>query len=71
VESEQIDSLRRVKIERSADDMRRALDAVRRAAEARENIMPTLLEAVRTRATVGEMMHALADVYGRCDSAVV
>ena len=71
VESEQIGSLRRVKAERSAEDMRRALDAVRRAAEARQNIMPTLLDAVRTRATVGELMHALADVYGRCDSAVV
>jgi methylmalonyl-CoA mutase N-terminal domain/subunit len=71
VESEQVDSLHRVKAERSADEMRRALHAVRRAAEARANIMPALLDAVRTRATVGELMHALADVYGRCDSAVV
>lgn len=71
VEAEQIESLRKVKAERSAADVSRALDAVRRAAAARENIMPTLLDAARTRATVSEVMHALAEVYGRCDAAVV
>jgi methylmalonyl-CoA mutase N-terminal domain/subunit len=44
---------------------------VRRAAEARENVTPALLETARARTTVGEVMHALADVYGRVDSAVV
>jgi methylmalonyl-CoA mutase, N-terminal domain len=71
VEGEQIDSLKRVKQQRSNDAVRRTLDVVRRAADAHENVMPALLEAVRTRATVGEVMHALADVYGRCDAAVV
>ncbi|MBI3839946.1 MAG: methylmalonyl-CoA mutase [Planctomycetia bacterium] len=71
VESEQIESLKRVKNQRSNDEVRRTLDAVRRAAAAHENVMPTLLETVRARTTVGEVMHALADVYGRCDSAVV
>ena len=71
VEKEQIDSLHRVKRDRSAEALGRTLDAVRRAAEAQENIMPSLLDAARARATVGEVMHALADVYGRCDTAVV
>jgi methylmalonyl-CoA mutase N-terminal domain/subunit len=71
VETEQIAALARVKRERSADDVRRALDSARRAAEANENIMPVLIEAARARVTVGETMCALADVLGRCDSAVV
>jgi methylmalonyl-CoA mutase N-terminal domain/subunit len=33
--------------------------------------MPALLDAARARASVGEVMHALADVFGRCDTAVV
>jgi methylmalonyl-CoA mutase N-terminal domain/subunit len=71
VESEQIESLRRVKADRSNDDLRRTMDAVRRAAEAQENVMPALIDVARSRATVGEVMNALADVYGRCDTAVV
>ncbi len=71
VETEQIESLRRVKADRSAEDVQRTLDSVRRAAEAEQNVMPALLDAARARATVGEVMHALADVYGRCDAAVV
>jgi methylmalonyl-CoA mutase N-terminal domain/subunit len=71
VETEQIAALRKRRAERSAADMNRALDNVRRAAEASENIMPSLIDAARTRATVGETMCALADVLGRVDSAVV
>jgi methylmalonyl-CoA mutase N-terminal domain/subunit len=71
VESEQIAALRATRKDRSQDETRGALDQVRRAAESRENVLPSLLDAARARATVGEVMHALADVYGRCDAAVV
>jgi methylmalonyl-CoA mutase N-terminal domain/subunit len=71
LESEQIASLSRVKQERSSGDVTRTLDGLRRAAEAGQNVMPALIEAARARATVSETMHALADVYGRCDSTVV
>ena len=72
VESEQIAALQQRQARaRAHDDVRRALDDVRRAAEAQENVMPALLEAARARATVGEVMNALADVFGRCDAAVV
>ena len=36
---------------------------------ATENLMPPLLEAARARATVGEVMNALADVFGRYEGA--
>ncbi len=71
VETEQVAQTRRVRKERSGEEQRRTLDAVRRAAEAQENLLPTLLDAARARATVGEVMVALAEVYGRCDAAVV
>jgi len=71
VEAEQVASLNKVKRDRSTADLSRTLDEVRRAAEADENLLPTLIDAARARATVGETMHALADVYGRCEGAVV
>jgi methylmalonyl-CoA mutase N-terminal domain/subunit len=71
VEREQVGRLAKIKADRSTADFDRALDAVRRAAEARQNMLPTLLDAARARATVGETMQALADVYGRCDATVV
>jgi methylmalonyl-CoA mutase N-terminal domain/subunit len=70
-ERDQVASLNRVKAERSKQTLDSALDGVRRAAEARQNVMPSLIEVARARATVGEIMHALADVYGRCDATVV
>ncbi|MGD9723157.1 MAG: methylmalonyl-CoA mutase [Pirellulales bacterium] len=71
VETEQIASLGRVKRERSAEDAQRTLDSVRRAAESGGNVLPSLIDAARARVTVSETMHALADVFGRCDTAVV
>jgi methylmalonyl-CoA mutase N-terminal domain/subunit len=42
---------------------------VRRAAEAGENLMPVLIDAAQVRCSVGEVMNALADVFGRYDGA--
>ena len=42
----------------------RSLDALRRAAEGRENTMPFLLDAVRAYATLGEICDALREVFG-------
>ncbi len=69
VEPEQIAALRRVKELRGQDDVRRSLDDVRRAASDHRNLLPPLLDAASARATVGEVMNALADVLGRYDGA--
>ncbi len=69
VEKEQITSLRRIKAKRDATAVRRCLGNVKRVAATKENLMPTLLEAARARCTVGEMITALADVFGRYDGA--
>ncbi len=42
----------------------RVLENVRRAAAGSENTMPSILEAVRAYATVGEICEALRDVFG-------
>ena len=65
VERTQIESLRRVKASRHADDVRRTLSEVRRVAESGGNTFPALIAAAQARATVGEIMGALADVLGR------
>jgi methylmalonyl-CoA mutase N-terminal domain/subunit len=57
--------LRRVKEKRSNADARRTLDAVKRAAFDKVNLMSSLIDAARARVTVGETVKALADEYGR------
>jgi len=44
--------------------VQKALDALRRAAEGRENTMPYLLDVVRAYATLGEVCEALREVFG-------
>jgi methylmalonyl-CoA mutase N-terminal domain/subunit len=69
VEKEQVAALRQVKERRDAEGARRSLAEVRRVAATAENLMPALLEAARARCTVGEVMAALGDVFGRYDGA--
>ena len=69
VEKEQLASLHRIKSQRDGEAVRRSLAEVRRVAATRQNLMPTLLDAVRNRCGVGEIMNALADVFGRYDGA--
>jgi methylmalonyl-CoA mutase N-terminal domain/subunit len=69
VEREQVARLRERKAKRDGEEVRRRLDAVRRTAATTTNLMPALIEAARARCTVGEVMNALADVFGRYDGA--
>ncbi len=69
VEKEQIGRLQQLKAKRDGEAVRRLLDEVRRVAATKENLMPALIEAARARCTVGEIMAALADVFGRYEGA--
>jgi methylmalonyl-CoA mutase N-terminal domain/subunit len=71
IEEEQIARLRRLRAERSNERVERALDAVCRAAEREENLMPPLIDAVRAYATLGEMCGALKKVFGVYREAAV
>lgn len=70
VEKEQIDRLRWLKAKRDAEKVTRTLDEIRAIARTKANLMPKLLEAAEARCTVGEIMNALADVFGRYDGAM-
>jgi len=71
VERDQIAALKKVKERRSTEELQRSLDNVRRVAETDENLLPSIIEAANVRATVGETVNALADVFGRYSAPVV
>jgi methylmalonyl-CoA mutase, N-terminal domain len=65
-EQQQIKRLGAIKTDRHADAVHAALARVRDdAAQPDVNLMPALIEAVRTYATEGEIMDTLAEVFGR------
>lgn len=68
-ERRQIERLNQVRQERDKGKVEGALAKVRKVAEAKaagkeENIVPSILEAVRVNATVGEIFGLLRDVFG-------
>ncbi|MGH9665848.1 MAG: methylmalonyl-CoA mutase family protein, partial [Bryobacteraceae bacterium] len=67
-QEEKLAALRR---RRSQTRVAEALDALRRAAEGRENTMPAILDAVRAYATVGEMCEAYRRVFGTFEERAV
>lgn len=69
VEKEQIGRLKQIKAKRDGEAASKMLDRIRRVAATKENMMPALIEAARARCAVGEIMNALADVFGRYDGA--
>ena len=69
VENEQLGTLKKIKAERDSAVVRKMLAEIRRVAGTKENLMPILLEAARARCSVGEVVSALADVFGRYDGA--
>ena len=65
VETEQCDRLDGYRRNRDADEAARALDEIRAAARAGDNVMDALVAGSLARCTLGEMVQAMADVYGR------
>ncbi|MCP4834311.1 MAG: methylmalonyl-CoA mutase [Phycisphaera sp.] len=65
VETVQCDRLDGYRAGRDADAAARALDDIRAAARAGDNVMDTLVAGSLARCTLGEMVQAMADVYGR------
>jgi len=65
VVEKQIKRLQEFRKNRDVKKVEEALDRLRKAAEKEdENLMPYVLEAVKARATLGEMTDALRDVFG-------
>jgi methylmalonyl-CoA mutase, N-terminal domain len=67
-ERRQLERTARVRAERSADDARRTLAAVRAAAQGEANLLPPMREALRARCTIGEICEALRAEWGMYDA---
>jgi methylmalonyl-CoA mutase, N-terminal domain len=63
-EAEQRERLAKIRAQRDNDRVRETLAQLRAGAEAGQNTVPLLLEAVRAYATIGEMCAVLKDVWG-------
>jgi methylmalonyl-CoA mutase N-terminal domain/subunit len=63
-ERRQVERVRRVRAERSAEGWTAAMDELERVARADGNLMPAILEAVRAYATVGEISDRLRVAWG-------
>src|SRR4051794_26340883 len=64
IEAEQRDRLAALRAARDADEVERLLADLRKAAEGTDNVLYPMREALRARATVGEVCNALRDVWG-------
>jgi methylmalonyl-CoA mutase, N-terminal domain len=71
VAQRQQERLRRLRAERSGEEVRRRLDGLRHAAEGTENLMPHLFEAVKAYATLGEICDALRTVFGAYEEVAI
>ena len=66
VRDEQVAQLAKIRASRDAAAVAQALDALTRAAESGEgNLLALAIDAMRVRATVGEVSDALEKIYGR------
>jgi len=67
----QAERLRKLRAERSSDEVARRLNALRKAAKGTENLMPHIFDAVKAYATLGEICDALRDVFGTYEEVAI
>jgi methylmalonyl-CoA mutase N-terminal domain/subunit len=66
----QVERLRALRADRDADEVERRLAELERAARGTENLLPPMREALRARATLGEVSDVLRGVFGEYPSTV-
>ncbi len=71
VEEQQRGRLAKLKRQRNNEKVKVALDRLRDAAQGKENLMPYLIEAAHTYATLGEITNALKDVFGEYEEVPI
>src|SRR5215469_12071420 len=64
IEEQQAERLAQLRASRDANEWRRRLEELKRAAAGSENVLVPLREALRARATIGETCDALREVWG-------
>ena len=61
----------KLKLERNNDKVKIALDKLKVACSTEENLMPTIVEAVREYATLGEVCDVMREVFGEYQQSIV
>jgi methylmalonyl-CoA mutase, N-terminal domain len=67
----QADRLRKLRAERSSDEVARRLTALRKATQGTDNLMPYIYEAVKSYATLGEICDAMRDTFGTYEEIAI
>ncbi|MFW5709059.1 MAG: acyl-CoA mutase large subunit family protein [Chloroflexota bacterium] len=67
----QVDRLKELRAERDSATVAQKLNAIRRAAEDNQNLMPYLIDAAKAYATLGEMMNVMREVFGIYEEPVM
>jgi methylmalonyl-CoA mutase N-terminal domain/subunit len=67
----QAERLSKLRAERSKVEVDRRLNALRKAAEGKDNLMPFLFDAVKSYATVGEVCDTLREVFGTYEEVAI
>jgi len=67
----QAERLRKLRAERSSEEVERRLSALRKAAEGKDNLMPYIFDAVKSYATLGEICDAMRVVFGTYEEVAI
>jgi methylmalonyl-CoA mutase N-terminal domain/subunit len=71
VAGRQTERLRKLRADRSSEEVTRRLDALRRASEGSQNLMPYIYDAVKSYATLGEICEAMRTVFGPYEEVAI
>ena len=71
VQKEQVAFLGKIKSERNNEAVNKTLSELKNAAEGDENLLPFILNSVKTYASVGEISNTLRDVFGEYKEQVI
>jgi methylmalonyl-CoA mutase, N-terminal domain len=63
--------LRKLRAERSQDEVNRTLAALRKATHGKDNLMPSIYAAVKAYATLGEICDAMRDTFGTYEEVAI
>ena len=71
IQEEQIDRINKVKSRRDNREVEKTLVELKKACKGNDNLMPTIVSAVRAYATLGEICNVMRDVFGEYKENIV
>jgi len=71
VQDEQIKFLKKIRTQRNNEEVNIKLEALKKAAEGTDNLMPFIIDAVKAYASIGEISNTLRSVFGEYKEQVV